>query len=78
MPSARNLNARLSLSETLRGEPGTMRDLSFGRLALTIPAEDHEQLTEKYPDLKSRDAHIRSAAWKKFISSAESEPYRVR
>jgi hypothetical protein len=68
----------LQRNAELRKQPGALRDLSFGRLALTIPLEDLDALRAKYPDLASRDAGIRSAAWKRFIASAESKPYRVK
>lgn len=68
----------LERNAQLRREPGAVRDLSFGRLALTIPLEDWAELREKYPDLASKDPGIKSAAWKRFISGAESEPFRVK
>lgn len=63
-------NAELRKSEAVR-------DLSFGRLALTIPLEDWQDLRARYPELASKDGEIRARAWQRFISSAESLPYKV-
>ena len=67
----------LERNARLRAKPGSLRDLTFARLGLTIPLEDYHDLRLKYPDLASRDAQIRTAAWLRFIRSGESEPYRV-
>ena len=47
------------------------------RWALSIPRVDRYLLGVKYPDLNSRDAETRTRAWKKFMASSESRPYRV-
>jgi len=67
----------LDRNATLRQIPGAVRDLSFGRLALTIPLEDLETIRDKYPDLRSKDPEIKRRAWHAFIASSESLPYRV-
>ena len=50
----------------------------IGRWALSIPFEDWLRLREKYPDLANKDAKIKSAAYMRFINSAESAPFKVR
>lgn len=62
----------------LRNEPGALNHMGFMGLELTIPQEDYYNLLKKYPDLNSRDSLTHSLAWKKFMGSAESVPYRVR
>jgi len=44
---------------------------------LSIPLVDYYALRTKYPDLKSTDPLTRTLAWKKFLGSAESLPYKV-
>lgn len=58
---------------TLPKPPGQ----DFGYLALSIPEFDYYVLQQRFPDLKSPDHEIRLKAWKKFIASPLSEPYRV-
>lgn len=59
-----------------RDHPGSMRELGFGRVALTIPQHDYMRLTRANPDLASPDAGIKTKAWKKFCRSSESRIYR--
>lgn len=49
----------------------------LGRWVLSIPHEDFEKLCMKYPELASRDPSIKSAAYKRFLRSDESKPYRM-
>lgn len=53
-----------------------INDLSFGRLALSIPEDHYEVLTLIYPDLQCPDAQIKTNAWKAFCISDESIPYK--
>jgi len=53
-----------------------LKDLSFGRLALSIPEDHYEVLTLIYPDLQCPDAQIKTNAWKAFCISEESIPYK--
>jgi hypothetical protein len=62
--------------ETQRN-PGAVKDLSFGRWALSIPELDHIHLVAKYPDLQSHHGPTKQAALAKFMASSESAPYRV-
>jgi hypothetical protein len=56
---------------------GGPSDLSFGRLQLRIPLEDLAQLYLLNPELNSPDAQIMTQAWRRFVASPESLPYRV-
>jgi len=54
-----------------------VKDLSFGRLALQIPEDHYEVLTMLYPDLQNRDATVKTLAWKAFMDTETSLPYKV-
>jgi hypothetical protein len=45
--------------------------------ALSMTQMQHAQLCRRYPDLASHDGEIHGKAWKKFLASSESKPYRV-
>jgi hypothetical protein len=64
-------------NQFLRATNGA-RDLSFARLALQIPEEDHARLVVANPALASKDAKERTRAWEAFMRDPASEPYRVR
>lgn len=51
-------------------------DAPFGRNMLTIPQLDYQRLIKFYPALNSHDTVEQTKAWKKFLRSPESEPYR--
>lgn len=63
---------------------GVLRDnrlvnpLSFGVSELEIPVGILHFLKRKYPDLDSKDSGIKTRAWKRFIASPESKPFRTR
>lgn len=59
-----------------RDHPGTVQDVGFGRAVLSIPQLDFQKLIRLNPDLISPDAIEQTKAWKKFMLSSESEPYR--
>lgn len=70
-------NAVLREVEARRNNPGSVRDVDgLGRCALTIPQLDLQRLFRMFPDLKCPDGHVQTAAWKKFLASSLSEPYR--
>jgi len=71
-----NRRAVLEEVQTRRNNPGSVRDLSFARPALTIPELDWRRLVRANPDLKSPDAEIKTKAWMKFMNSSESLIYR--
>ena len=62
--------------EYRRNHPESMRELDFGVAALTIPQLDFQRLCKIYPDLICPDGHTQTVAWRKFMASSESEPYR--
>lgn len=68
----------LDTTAELRKAGGAPDRPGLGRWALSVPFEDWVALREKYPDLASPDAQIKSRAWLAFIASAESKPYKVR
>ncbi len=52
-------------------------DLSFGRLAMTIPQDHYELLTMAFPLLQNTDAQIKSLEWKRVMALDICLPYRV-
>ena len=53
-----------------------INDLSFGRLALTIPEQHYEVLTMAYPKLQNPDAQIKSLEWKRVMAMDICLPYK--
>jgi len=51
-------------------------DLSFGRLALQIPEDHYEVLSMLFPDIQNPDATVKTLAWKEFMASEYSTPYK--
>ncbi len=68
-------NAVLEATKQRRNE-GVMQDAPFGRCELTIPQLDYQRLIRAYPALNSHDTVEQTKAWKRFLRSPESEPYR--
>lgn len=54
------------------------RQFGWGRPELEIPALDLHFLKKANPDLASLDAATKTKAWKKFLASDASLPYRTR
>ena len=54
-----------------------IRDLSFGRWALSVPFEDYENLLKQFPELGNPEGAIRTKAWHRFLKSPRSIPYRI-
>lgn len=53
--------------------------MEYGRMGLNFASDAEVQLlARKHPDLMSWDKDIRSKAWRKFMNSDESKPYRMR
>ena len=71
-------HAILSRNAELRKSPGVLTDMSFGRYMLSIPLEDYQELKAKYPILVHGSNAERTAFYKRFIQTSESEPYRVQ
>ena len=68
--------AVLAATKYRRDHPGIMKDAGFGRCMLTIPQLDYQRLMKAYPALNSHDSVEQTKAWKRFLRSAASEPYR--
>ena len=62
----------------LRKNPEVLRELDGMQWALQIPEIDYHHLVKVNPALIHDHTPTRTAAWKAFIASAESLPYRVR
>ena len=45
--------------------------------ALSMTPMQYDKIKKKYPDIGSDDNEIQTKAWKKYIASSESKPYRV-
>lgn len=71
-------SAILERNKELRRNPGAVNDLSFGRLALSIPELDYWHLRKKYPEMFDGDKETRQRALARFCASPESAPYKVR
>jgi len=54
-----------------------VKDLSFARLALTIPEDHYEVVSLAFPDIQSSDAEIKTAAWAQFMRHDISLPYKI-
>jgi len=68
----------LRANESMRKAGGARDTEGLGRLALSIPPGHYMALIRANPDLNSPDAKVQTAAWRRFIASPESLPYRVR
>jgi hypothetical protein len=77
----REQHARPLILDTVarvRADGGIADREGLGRWALSIPFEDYIALRDKYPELASTDPKIKSRAYRRFMRSPESLPYRVR
>ena len=74
-PSRRPILAALA---EVRKNPQALRPLTFMGWELRIPLNDYWPLLQKFPDLHSSDAETKTKAWRSFMASSESDPYRVR
>ena len=70
-----NRDAILQANAALRSAEA--RRLEGMRWALSIPQDDYDMLKALNPDLASTDREVKRLAWQRFMSSAESLPYRV-
>ena len=66
----------LATNQKLRqeGVVGKRPDMHW---TLSLPEFEYYMLIKKYPDLNSPDHEIKTRAWKTYLRSAESKPYRV-
>ena len=54
------------------------RSMDWGVSELEIPVGMLHFLKKRYPDLDSKDHQIKTNAWKKFLASPQSKPFRTR
>jgi hypothetical protein len=69
-------SANLRLNEFLRNSDGVKKSDGV-RWSLSIPYDDWAALGRLNPALRSKDPVEKTKAWKAFINSPESIPYRV-
>ena len=55
----------------------SVRDLTFGRMMLSIPDDHRRILALLYPEIDSQDAEIRTKAWKRLMKDDITKPYRI-
>lgn len=67
------------IREGIDPKPRTLGDHSggFGGVALAIPELDYAVIQRMFPDVTSQDPQERTNAWKRFLKSPLSEPYRL-
>ncbi len=66
------LQKHLSLANT-----DAINDLSFARLALSIPPQHHDVIKMAFPDTACPDAIVRNLGWKAFMAHELSAPYKI-
>ncbi len=54
---------------------GAIRDLEWGRLAAVVPEQDYRELVVRYPELKAKEADVRTRAWVRLLASSEGRKY---
>lgn len=70
-------NSLLKTVERVR-DNRLVRQMDWGVVELEIPVGMLHFLKKRYPDLDSPDSSIKTAAWKKYLASAASKPFRTR
>ena len=61
------------------GHQGRLSAVGDGQMSLNFASDaEINLLARKYPDLKHWDSEVRGKAWRKFMTSSESKPYRMR
>lgn len=73
----RNKDVIYERNQSLRNEPGSMKDLSFGRQVADIPIEDFYDLVDKNPELKSPDKEIRKRAMARILKDPANRKFLV-
>ena len=68
----------LERNRELRKNPAALHSLDSMGLELTIPELHYWRLVKKYPELGAPDAATKTRAWRRFMGSSESDPYRVK
>jgi hypothetical protein len=54
-----------------------VKDLTFGRMMLSIPEDHRRVLALIYPEIDSPDAQIKTKAWKRLMKDEITMPYRI-
>ncbi len=67
----------LQFNAELQKQPEALRKLTSMGWELNIPELHYHRLVKKYPALGSVDSKERTEAWRKFLGTSESDPYRV-
>ena len=68
----------LAENAEIRKNKPALRKMQAMEWSLQIPTLDYYNIIKANPDLTCADAEIRNKAWRKYIVSDESLPYRVR
>jgi len=55
----------------------SVRDLTFGRMMLSIPEDHRRILALIFPEIDSQDGEIKTKAWKKLMKNDLIKPYRL-
>ncbi len=55
----------------------SVKDLTFGRMMLSIPDDHRRILALIFPEIDSQDAEIRTKAWKRLMKDDLIKPYRL-
>ena len=55
----------------------SVRDLTFGRMMLSIPEDHRRILALIFPEIDSQDGEIKTKAWKKLMKHDLIKPYRL-
>jgi hypothetical protein len=71
-------NADLQITINQEIKKHELRKLQTMGWELCIPPADFQMIEMMIPALASKDAQERNEAWRDFINSELSEPYRVR
>lgn len=58
-------------------EAENVRDMTFGRMMLSIPDDHRRVLALIYPEIDSKDSQIKTRAWKRLMKDEITAPYRV-
>ena len=67
----------ISFNLALAKAEDSVNDLSFGRMAFSIPEDHRRILALIFPEIDSPDGKIRSKAWMKLMKHDLTIPYRV-
>ncbi len=71
-----NADMQITINQEIKKHQ--LRKLQTMGWELCIPPADYRMLEIMLPGLRAEDAQERNAAWREFIASDLSEPYRVR